>query len=252
MLPQERYQKLKEYLQIHGMIKIPQLMKMFDISIETARRDLNYLEKEGVIRKIYGGATLVSTETKEPDTSERMTRNLEEKIAIGKKCAEFINDGDSILIEVGTTTLQVAKALKSKKNLTIITNSIPVINELMDTDFDMYVIGGKIRHGEGAISGAVTVFDLENFHITKSIISAGGITSSKGLSDYNIEEALVRKKVIEQSKEVYFVGDSSKFGNDLLAHICPVSSIDLIITDKNLSKTQLTEFEHINANIVLA
>ena len=181
MLPQERYNKLVEYLQKHEIIKIDQLMKLFDISIETARRDLNHLEKEGIVKKIYGGATLVSKESKEPATSERLTRNLTEKVAIGEKCAEFINDGDSVLIEVGTTTLQVAKALKEKKNLMIITNSIHVVNELMDTDFEIYVIGGKVRHGEGSISGAVSMFELENFHIGKAIIGAAGISLERGL-----------------------------------------------------------------------
>ncbi|MCQ4636877.1 DeoR/GlpR family DNA-binding transcription regulator [Anaerovorax odorimutans] len=252
MLPQERYTRLITYLQEHEIIKIDQLMKLFDISIETARRDLNHLEKEGVIKKIYGGATLVKKEAKEPATSDRMTRNLSEKTAIGKKCAEFISDGDSVLIEVGTTTLQVAKALKEKKNLMVITNSIHVVNELMDTDFDLYVIGGKVRHGEGSVSGAVSMFELENFHIGKAIISAGGVTLERGLSDYNIEEALIRKKVVEQSRETILVADNSKFGRDVLAHVCPISAMDLVITGEGLSPEMITRFEDANVNLVLA
>ena len=228
------------------------MTELFGISVETARRDLTHLEKTGVIKKIYGGATLLEKESKEPDTSERLSKNLEEKTAIGKKCAEFINDGDSILIEVGTTTLQAAKALKSKKNLTVITNSVHVVNELMDTDFGLYIIGGRIRHGEGSISGAVSIMELENFHISKAIISAGGITAGRGLSDYNIEEALVRKKVIDQSKEVIVVADSSKFGQDVLSHVCGLNDIDLIITDNKLDRDLLREFENMNVNIVLA
>lgn len=246
MLPHERYQKLTEYLKKHGIIKIEHMTRLFDISIETARRDLTYLEKKGIVKKIYGGATLLENGTKEPDTSERLSKNLEEKAAIGRKCAEFINDGDSILIEVGTTTLQVAKALKAKKNLTVITNSIHVVNELMDTDFGLYIIGGRIRHGEGSISGAISIIELENFHINKAIISAGGITVGRGLSDYNIEEALVRKKVIDQSREVIVVADSSKFGQDVLSHICPLSDVDLIITDNKLDRDLLQEFKDVN------
>ena len=246
MLPHERYQKLTEHLKKHGIIKIEHMTRLFDISIETARRDLTYLEKKGIVKKIYGGATLLENGTKEPDTSERLSKNLEEKAAIGRKCAEFINDGDSILIEVGTTTLQVAKALKAKKNLTVITNSIHVVNELMDTDFGLYIIGGRIRHGEGSISGAISIIELENFHINKAIISAGGITVGRGLSDYNIEEALVRKKVIDQSREVIVVADSSKFGQDVLSHICPLSDVDLIITDNKLDRDLLQEFKDVN------
>ncbi|MFQ8601710.1 MAG: DeoR/GlpR family DNA-binding transcription regulator [Anaerovoracaceae bacterium] len=252
MLPHERYQELIKYLKQHGIIKIDKLMDMFNISIETARRDLNYLERQGVIKKIYGGATLVEQEITEPATSERLLKNLPEKTSIGKKCAEFVNDGDSVLLEVGTTVLQTAKFLKTKKNLTIITNSIHAVNELMDTDFDIYIIGGKMRHGEGSISGAVSMFELENFHISKAVLSAAGITLEHGLSDFNIEEALVRRKVIEQAKEVILTADSSKFGRDVLAHICPISAVDLIITDDKLPDIILSRFEDANVNIVLS
>ena len=223
MLPHERYKKLAEYLSEHGIIKIDKMTEIFDISVETARRDLNYLEKQGIIKKIYGGAALIEKEVK---------------------------DGDSILIEVGTTTLKVAEAIRAKKNLTVITNSIPVANELIDTDFQLYIIGGKIRHDEGSISGAVSMFEMDNFHISKAILSAGGITAEHGLSDYNIEEALIRKKIIEQAKEVILVADSSKFGKDVLAHICPISDINLIITDKGLAHEEIRKFEEKNLKIV--
>lgn len=250
MLPQERYSKLIEYLQEHEIIKIDQIMSLFDISIETARRDLNHLEKQGIIKKIYGGATLMAPEAKEPATSDRLSRNLTEKVKIAKKCAEFIKDGDSILLEVGTTTLQVARALKEKRNLTVITNSIHVVNELMDTDFDIYIIGGKVRHGEGSISGALAIFELENFQISKAIIGGGGLTPERGLSDYNIEESLVRKKVVEKAMEVILVADHTKFGRDVLAHICPVSAIDLVITGKELEPELAAEFEAANVNLI--
>ena len=116
----------------------------------------------------------------------------------------------------------------------------------MDTDFGLYIIGGRIRHGEGSISGAISIIELENFHINKAIISAGGITVGRGLSDYNIEEALVRKKVIDQSREVIVVADSSKFGQDVLSHICPLSDVDLIITDNKLDRDLLQEFKDVN------
>ena len=148
--------------------------------------------------------------------------------------------------------LQVAKALKNKKNLTVITNSIPIVNELMDTDFNIYISGGKIRHGEGSISGTLSMFEMENFHIGKAIIGAGGITLDYGLSDFDIEESLVRRKIIEQSREVILTADSSKFGRNVLAHIAPISAVDLIITDRKLSRETLAEFEDAEVSIVFA
>lgn len=252
MLPQERYYNILELLKVNNIIKIEDIMSSFNISVETARRDLNYLEKEGFIKKIYGGATLVDKPLLEPAGDDRLASNLKKKEAIGKKCSEFINEGDSILIEIGTTTLQVAKAIKDIKNLTVITNSIYVINELIGTTINLYVIGGKIRHEEKAISGAVSMFELDNFHVTKAIIGAGAVTVDNGVSDYNIEEALVRRKIIERSKEIFLVADSSKFGSNSLVHVCSMSDIDLVITDNDLDNKFIKAFQESNIKLVLA
>jgi len=252
MLPQERYNRILRLMSNSNVIKIEEIIAEFTISVETARRDLTYLEGEGLIKKVYGGAVLVNPFAVEPLSRDRLTANLYNKELIGRKCSEFISDGDSVLLEVGTTTLQVAKALKEKKNLTIITNSIYVINELMDTDFTIYVLGGKIRHEEKSISGAESLFELDHFHVAKAIIGAGAVTAENGISDYNIEEAIVRKKIITRSKQVILVADSSKFGHDALINVCPISSIHTIITDKELDNDSLLQFTEMGANLVFA
>lgn len=252
MLPQERYQKTTEYLKSHRMIRIDQMAEMFQISVETARRDLAFLQKEGVIRKVYGGATLVQKEPKEIDNAVRMERMRKEKQAIGRKCAEFIEDGDQVLIGVGTTTLQAARALKEKRDLTVITNSLPVVNELLDTDFHLYIIGGSIRHEEGAVSGAIATQQMENFSIGKAIIGAGGITLKNGLSDYHIEEALLRRKIVERAGQVIVAADSTKFGRDVLTHICPLSSVSVIVTDSGLPHSQIDALREAGTELALA
>lgn len=252
MIPQERYEKILYLLKQKNVLKIEELVTSFGISVETARRDLNYLEKEGFIKKVYGGATLVKPMITEPVSSERLAQHTDEKRAIGKKCSEFINDGDSVLLEIGTTTLQVAKHIKEKKKLTIVTNSIYVINELIDTSFDLYMIGGKVRHEEWSVSGSVSLLELEQFHFNKAIIGAGAVTAKNGISDYNIEESLVRKKIIERSKEIILVADHSKFGFDAFMHVCPIESIDIIVTGKDLSQEIISEFQELNVQLVLA
>jgi len=252
MLPQERYNKILRMMSKSNVIKIEEIIEEFNISVETARRDLTYLEKEGLIKKVYGGAVLVNPFAVEPLSSDRLAANLLNKELIGKKCSEFISDGDSVLLEVGTTTLQVAKALKGKKNLTIITNSVYIINELMDTDFTIYVLGGKIRHEEKSISGAESLFELDHFHVSKAIIGAGAVTAENGISDYNIEEAIVRKKIITRAKQVILVADSTKFGHDALISVCPISSIQTIITDKGLDNNSLIKFNEMGTHLIFA
>ncbi|MEG1584912.1 MAG: hypothetical protein RR361_07670 [Anaerovorax sp.] len=122
----------------------------------------------------------------------------------------------------------------------------------MDTPIDLYIIGGKIRHEEKAISGAVSMFELDNFHITKAIIGAGAITPEYGVSDYNIEESLIRRKIIERSRQVFLVADNSKFGFNSLVHICPISAIDLVITGRNLDSKMIKAFQDVKTALVFA
>ncbi|MEG0392792.1 MAG: DeoR/GlpR family DNA-binding transcription regulator [Anaerovoracaceae bacterium] len=251
LLPQERYNDLLLQLKEQKMIKVEEIMARYQISIETARRDLTALEKLGKIKKIYGGAALVEENLYESAADVRLMEHEEEKVRIGKKCSEFIHDGDAILLEIGTTTLQVARHIKQRKNLTVITNSIYIVNELIGTNIDLYVIGGKIRHEEKALSGAISTSEIENFNISKAIIGAGAVTAQNGISDYNIEEALIRKKIIARAKETYLVADHSKFGFDSLVNVCPITSLDLIITDSGLSPEETEAFHRQGANLIV-
>jgi DeoR/GlpR family transcriptional regulator of sugar metabolism len=175
-----------------------------------------------------------------------------QKESIGKKCCEFINDGDCIFIDSGSTTYHIAKYLMNKKNLTIITNSIPVVNELMSTDFEIIIIGGKIRHNERSVVTYDYIFNFSQLNIQKSFICAGGITAENGVSDFNMQEAVTRKIIIERSKELFVAADSSKFDRDVTISIAPLHKINYIITDSSLSKNVASSFKKTATILVLA
>lgn len=236
MLPQERYKIIVQMLKDEGFVRVEDIMSAFNISIETVRRDLNNLEKEGLIQKTYGGARLTDQGAFEMSSDIRMKKNIEEKLRIGKKCGEIIRDGESVFLDGGTTTLQVAKNIKQKEGLTVITNSIYVINELANTNIEILVIGGKLRNQERAISGAVAMLDVSNFHVHTAVLGAGAISVDRGVSDYNVDEAFMRKKIIETARRKIVVADSSKFGFDLLVHVCDLSAVDTLITDQGLDE----------------
>ena len=120
---------------------------------------------------------------------------------MARKCSEFINDGDCIFIDSGSTTYHIAKHIMNKKRLTIITNSIPVLNQLLNTEHEIIVIGGKVRHNERSIVSYDYIFNFSQLNIQKSFICAGGITVENGISDFNMQEAVIRKTIIERSKE---------------------------------------------------
>lgn len=252
MLPSERQNKLIELLSSKDIVTIPEFMAEFNVSIETVRRDLFILEKQGKIEKVYGGAKLKDIRFAEPSMEKRMVSNLQQKEWIGKECCKFINDGDCIFIDSGTTPYYISKFLASKKNLTVITNSIPVVNELMSTDFDIIIIGGTIRQSERSVVTYDCLFDFSVLSIQKSFLCAGGITVQNGVSDYNMQEVATRKMIIERSKEIFVAADSSKFGRDVTIGVTPISKIDYMITDSGLNKSLAAEFNKFKGKLILA
>ncbi|MED3550540.1 DeoR/GlpR family DNA-binding transcription regulator [Cytobacillus praedii] len=252
MFPLERQKKIIELLMIKKVVKLSELTEELHVSIDTLRRDLNLLTKQGKIEKIYGGVKIIESKFGESAINERMVSHLEEKESIAKTCSEWINDGDCIFIDSGSTTYQIAKYIKNKRNLTVVTNSIPVVTELMNSDIELIIIGGKIRKNEQSVVTFDYLFNFNELNILKAFICTSGITLERGISDYNIEEALTRKKIIEQSKEIYVAADSTKFGKDVTIAIAPLEQINYIITDQHANKDLINQFKKITTNLIIA
>lgn len=252
MIPVERRQKMLIKIGQQDMVTISELMDLFNVSIETVRRDLSLLEKQGKIEKVYGGAKIKDVSFKEPTMHHRMINNQLSKEAIGKTCSDYIEDGDCVYIDSGTTTFHIAKHIKNKKNLTIITNSIPIINELSPYDFDIILIGGRFRRSEQSIVTFNYMFNFDQLNIQKCFICAGGVTKENGISDYDMHEVETRKEIIKRSKEIFVAADSSKFGVDVLLNVSSIEMVDHIVTDSLLSKHYLEDFKNILVDIILA
>lgn len=252
MLPSERQKRFLDLLSTKDVVTITEFVEKFNVSVETVRRDLAILENQNKIQKVYGGAKIKNLTLSETTMETRMTSKLLQKESIGKKCSELIEDRDFIFIDSGSTAYHIAKHITNKKNLTIITNSIPVVNELMNSDFEIIIIGGKIRHTERSIVTYDYIFNFTQLNILKSFIGAGGITIENGVSDFNMEEAVTRKAIVERSKEVFVAADSSKFGRNVSINIAPLNKIDYIITDSYLDKSMLNSFKKIKTKLILA
>ncbi|MFS0646072.1 DeoR/GlpR family DNA-binding transcription regulator [Siminovitchia sp. 179-K 8D1 HS] len=243
MLAQERYNIILELLELNKIVKVPELCEKFNVSIETVRRDLEYLEQEGKLKRVYGGAVLNTKSGAEPSYNTRYTKNAKEKIMIGKKTAELISDGETLMIDLGTTTLEVARHLKNKKNLTIITNCITIAQELVNVPtFRVIMPGGILRSNELALSGFISEQFIKEFNVDKTIIGVGGITKDNGISDYHLEETRVRRIMIENGKQTIAVADHSKFGIKALVKVCPLNEIDIIVTNDKLHRDIAQEY----------
>jgi DeoR/GlpR family transcriptional regulator of sugar metabolism len=234
-------------------IKVADLMKNYKVSIETIRRDLEYLEKKGFLRRVYGGAVLHGLYGEEPEYKNREIINYPQKRAIGKKTAEFINDGDTLFIDVGTTLMEVAKQLWGKKNLTVITNATIIAHELIRHEgCRVILLGGELRKGELSVSGNLSDSNIRHFYANKALLGVGGITPETGITDYEMQEANTRRLMIEHSSEVIAVADYSKFGVIAMNHSCPIEKIHILVTDWTTPAKLIAEYRSHGVQVCIA
>jgi DeoR family transcriptional regulator of aga operon/DeoR family fructose operon transcriptional repressor len=240
----ERRNEILTKIKIQRAVKVCDLMEEYKVSIETIRRDLEYLEKKGLLRRVYGGAVLHGFYDEEPEHERRVITNYPQKQAIAKKTAELIKDGDTLFIDQGTTVMEVARELRLKNNLTVITNAITIAHELTANNAScrVIVLGGEMRRGEFSLSGAITESNLELFYASKVILGIGGISPETGVTDYHFQESNIRRIMIQRSTEVIGVADYSKFGVVAMNCICPLEKIHTLVTDWTIPARALAEY----------
>ena len=241
-----------------GYVKMTEIVDRFSVSNETARRDLEALQDKGLVRRIYGGAVLLdSNHLRAPSAvPESIVRarghGQQEREAIGRLAATLIREGDTLLMSSGTTVQQVAKNIKKFHTLTILTNSLAVINELSDTNFDIYVLGGKLDNNELNMSGDITMKSLSGIFVDKAILGAGGVTLEYGVSDYGINDITVREEMVRHAGKTILVAQSSKFGKNALSIGLSLDKIHTVVTDSGLTQEYRTAFSDMGMNLLLA
>ena len=229
----ERRENIKKMLDSEGVVNAQELAGRFGVSTETIRRDLEILEKDGLIRRVHGGAVSLRRHINESAYQSRIMEHTPEKRAIAAKVAELIDDGDTVLISPGTTTLEVATFLTSKKNLTVITNSLPIAIQLTENpDINVCCLGGRVRGEDYAATGILSLENLELYNADKLILGVGCVSPEKGVTDYRMEEALILRRFTEAAPCIIGVADSSKFGQEAGFRICPVEKLDCLVTDE--------------------
>ena len=239
MLAQERYNKIQELLLSDNVVRVSKLTTLFGVSLETVRRDLEHMEGQGLLKRVYGGAVLSENSENQPTRVKRQAVLTEQKREIAELVCRYICEGDSIAMDASTTNHVIASVLKTKfKSLTILTNCLSIINELSDMpDYKIIIPGGILNTDELSITGDFIERSLDNFRMNKMLISMSGISLRDGLTDFGFGECQVKKKMISISRELYVVADSTKFGKVSLIKVCDFQDINMIITDSKLSET---------------
>lgn len=228
----ERRSKIMSILYDKKSILVQEAAVTFGVTEETIRRDLKELENQGLLSRTYGGAVLSDDTKTEAPLEIREGINIAGKDSIGKYAARMINDGDTILLDASTSSLYVAKHIKSKKNLTVITNAERIILELSSCD-DMTLIstGGILRNKSLSYVGHATENAIGNYYANKLFFSCKGFSPKRELTDSNEQESEIRKTMIRCSNQVIFLCDHTKFDKVGYVNTAKLSDIDIIITD---------------------
>lgn len=251
MYPVERQQKIMEIVRTQQVVKHSELTEVLQISMETLRRDIQILVQQGLIEKFYGGIREVEQSLTETLIEQRMIHQLDEKIAIARKCAKLIHEGDCIFLDSGSSTFQIAKFIRNMKNVTVITNSLPIAIELLQTSVEIILMGGKVRHSEKSIVAYDFLLQYDQLNISKAFICTSGISLQNGLSDFSFEEVLTRRNIVRIAQTIYVVADHTKFERDVAIKICSLSDVDYFITDAGLNDAIFKQYQHAGINIQL-
>lgn len=256
MIVVQRRNKIKELLFQERSVKVADLVKIFNVSEETIRRDLNQLEREGLIRKNYGGAILVEELYQAvsviPPVEQRTFEHNEEKDLIGKKAAELVQDDQIVIIDSGSTTLSLAKYLRDAANITVVTNGLNVAEECsQNEDATVIVIGGKVIRKSASLVGPQAESELQKYNAHICFLGTSGITMRKGFTSSDLYEAEVKRAMIAAGQKVVILADHSKFQRQALISYSGFQDVDILITSDLVEPGILREIESTGVKVIV-
>ena len=251
MLVQERRQRVLDLVSERGFVALTDLAQTIDVSESTLRRDLDYWHKQGLLRRTHGGAMYVGDAATLPALEERSSSQLDEKKLIARAAVSRIQDGDTILLDGGTTTLEAARLLVGR-SVQIVTNSLPIASLFAASrETDLVILGGYVYPKTGVALGPLTVRMMEDIHVHQLLMSVGGITS-KGLFNSNLLLVETERQMMRCADEVVVLADHTKIGRQALAYLCNLTDIDTLIVDNQLSDVQRDLLRQNDVRLIVA
>jgi DeoR family transcriptional regulator of aga operon len=252
MMAEERRTQILQIVRSQGRVRVNGLARRFNTSAVTIRSDLNELHQRGLVLRSHGGAVLPDTILRESPVHERLNTHADEKRRIGAAAAMLINNGETIILDSGTTTLEIARQIKKKQGLQIITNGVNIAAELLDArDAQVFIVGGTVRGESASISGHFTEEMFEQFSADKLFLSGAGCDLDFGVSGANLEETMVNRAMIRIAREIILVADASKFSKRSMSRIAPFSQIDTVISNTSLDEDIQAKLRGQGCNLIL-
>lgn len=252
MLNEERRRAILEITNRHGRVLVKELAQRFTTSQVTIRKDLEELHSHGLLQRTHGGALPVSEGVlSDPASREREKLCRREKLRIAVAAARLVREGQVIILDSGTTTLAIARALRHFKNLTIVTNAVNIAAELAGSATEVILTGGTLRPNSFSLVGPIAEDTLRRLNADILFLGVDGFDVHYGLSTPNLLEAKVNRVMVDVSRRVVAVCDSSKFGRRSLSLIVPTSALQQTITDRRIPKSDLRSLKKAGVEVTL-
>lgn len=246
MLALERQKRILELLSIEGAVMVSKLSQELGVTEETVRRDLEKLEAKEMLRRTHGGALPMDEGNYEFSLEKRKTLNVESKQALARKAIQYIATGDTVFLDASTTTFYMAKELKTMKNITIITNSIRVINELSGIDgIKVIAVGGIVSNNQSLVGAMAENYITNNYFADKMFFSSRGIGENSIILESNEQECFIKQSMLKNSRTHYYLCDKSKMGRVGYMRLSTFENVQYLITDASVDgqlKATLDEF----------
>ena len=230
-LAPERHDRIAASVQHHGAVRVDELSREIGVSAATIRRDLESLEQQGRIRRVHGGAVRIESRLDEPLFDDKATVATREKQRIAEKALTLVREAETLYLDGGSTVLEVARLLRDRPDVTVVTNSLRAAIELAGQGPRLILAGGELRRRSQTVVGALTRHLLETVHVDKAFMGTMGMTLEEGMTTTDPDEAFTKELIMQRAEQVVLLMDSSKAGKVSFAHAGAIRDVDIVISD---------------------
>lgn len=253
LFPEERRARILEMLDNSPKVLVSTLTKEFAVSSFTIRADLDELEREGKIKRCHGGAMPATQTTNAVGYEKRKVQNHRAKEKLGKTAASLVDDGDCIIVDTGTTTIELVRNLSSRNGLTIITADLEIASLAERTLLDSQILflGGYIRPGHRYTNGIPVLTSLDPLHADKAFLSTSGFSLDSGFTTETVEQSVIKKTLASHARNTYMLMDTSKIGIVSLSTFLDLNGVDGIVTEKQIPQEEADEIQMASPSIKL-
>ncbi len=253
MYAEERQAAIVSRARTAGRVEVAELAESFDVTPETVRRDLTALERAGLLRRVHGGAIVVDLFGFEPALAVRESVNTELKGAIAEAALQFLPEEGAIALDAGSSTYRLAEILPADRELTVVTNSLPIASLLANRkDLTVHLVGGRVRGRTLATVDHAALEFLRTMFVDVAFLGTNGFSLDRGLSTPDRAEAAVKAALITSARRTVLLADHSKYGSDHFAHVADLAEIDVIVSDRGLSDSDTADLTAAGPQVVRA